>query len=656
MSNRYLKALGRRLRLERLEDRRVLATLWVDPSVAPTPTILSSISAAVAAAHSGDTIKVVGGTYQEQVDVTKSLTLIGGQVRVAGQSGASIIAPSDPVTSMYGFKLDANKVKVKNFTIQNEMMDAIQTNGAFAGFNILHNIFFNDAVGIALSTSSASTAAATTISGNQFTSNGAGPTPMESILSHGGLANVTIAGNTCAQSNVVAAIEVDGAIRSMNVRIVNNRISLGQGILVANLSMAKIDGNQIRFLHGGDPAHGPIAIRLAGAVSDSEVAGNTLVDAGDNETSYGVVLDEALVGSPDTGNKISGNTIQGVLSSANTPTGFVTGIYISSASRNTVSANFVAFARDDGIFLTQSESNTVSSNSVTENDVGIHVIDSDNNTLLKNSANNNKTHGIIVGGNANILKGNVTNLNGQFGIRLISGGRNMLMGNTANDNLRTGVGLDSAASMNTLSENTASSNGYNGFELSASTANSFSGNRANGNGSQGFFVSSGSDNNTFTKNIVKRNGAGIDVEANGCTISANTVSANGFVGIEVRGDSNVVKGNMVTATFGFGIYVGGHMVTVSSNIVKNNQGDGIRLVQLLSSTLSGNVVMDDDGDGIDATSSSSSNTISGNTAMGNGLTVGGFDLFDGSIGFLTAGTANTWLNNKAQTRSPSGLL
>src|SRR5262245_48029073 len=128
MSNRYLKALGRRLRLERLEDRRVLATLWVDPSVAPTPTILSSISAAVAAAHSGNTSNVVGGTYQEQVDVTKSLTLIGGQVRVAGQSGASIIAPSDPVTSMYGFKLDANKVKVKNFTIQNEMMDAIQTN------------------------------------------------------------------------------------------------------------------------------------------------------------------------------------------------------------------------------------------------------------------------------------------------------------------------------------------------------------------------------------------------------------------------------------------------------------------------------------------------------------------------------------------------
>src|SRR6516225_1171928 len=42
----------RRLGFEGLEDRRVLATLWVDPSVTPTPAIFSSISAAVAAAHS----------------------------------------------------------------------------------------------------------------------------------------------------------------------------------------------------------------------------------------------------------------------------------------------------------------------------------------------------------------------------------------------------------------------------------------------------------------------------------------------------------------------------------------------------------------------------------------------------------------------------
>src|SRR5262249_15187279 len=48
---------------EPLESRQMLtATLWVDPNVAPSGNIFAKISDAVAAAHSGDTIKVVAGT------------------------------------------------------------------------------------------------------------------------------------------------------------------------------------------------------------------------------------------------------------------------------------------------------------------------------------------------------------------------------------------------------------------------------------------------------------------------------------------------------------------------------------------------------------------------------------------------------------------
>jgi len=370
MSIRNVKALGRRLRFEPLEDRRVLTTLWVDPGIAPTPTIFSSISAAVAAAHSGDTIKVVGGTYQEQVDVTKSLTLIGGQVRVAGQSGASVIGPSDPVTSMFGFRLDANNITVKTFTIQAEMMDAIQTNGNFSGFNILHNTFFNDAVGIALSTSSVSAAAATTISGNQFTSNGAGPIPQESIFSHGGLANVTISNNTSQVANTVAAIEIDGVSPSANVKILNNRINLGQGIIVANLAKSKIGGNFISRLHSDDLG-GTIAIHLAGGVTNSEISGNTLLGLqsdGTNASAFGVLLDRSLVSAADTGNKISGNTITGTPDLSNSaPVGFHTGIFVIEAGQTSVVGNTVAFCSQAGIALFTSGSSTVSSNVVTSN-------------------------------------------------------------------------------------------------------------------------------------------------------------------------------------------------------------------------------------------------------------------------------------------------
>jgi hypothetical protein len=77
----------KKLRFESLEDRRMLATIWVDPYVAPspatktTPAIYSTINDAVAGAKSGDTIKVMPGVYQSaaDIDVNKTLTIIGGR-------------------------------------------------------------------------------------------------------------------------------------------------------------------------------------------------------------------------------------------------------------------------------------------------------------------------------------------------------------------------------------------------------------------------------------------------------------------------------------------------------------------------------------------------------------------------------------------------
>jgi hypothetical protein len=58
-----------------LEDRTVPAILLVDPS---SPTAFHTIQAAIdAAASSGDTIKVVAATYNEDIVINKSLTLLG---------------------------------------------------------------------------------------------------------------------------------------------------------------------------------------------------------------------------------------------------------------------------------------------------------------------------------------------------------------------------------------------------------------------------------------------------------------------------------------------------------------------------------------------------------------------------------------------------
>src|SRR5262245_55236633 len=66
--------------LEALEDRVLLSTLLVDDDRAQFRNApFTTISAAVAAASPGDTIKVAPGLYQESVLVNKTLTLLGAR-------------------------------------------------------------------------------------------------------------------------------------------------------------------------------------------------------------------------------------------------------------------------------------------------------------------------------------------------------------------------------------------------------------------------------------------------------------------------------------------------------------------------------------------------------------------------------------------------
>jgi hypothetical protein len=93
-----------RPRFESLEDRTVPATLMVNPAV---PTDFHTIGAAIAAAHPGDTIQVAQATYNEDVLINKSLSLVGmpntttkakpiitGTGGAAGAENVVAIAPS----------------------------------------------------------------------------------------------------------------------------------------------------------------------------------------------------------------------------------------------------------------------------------------------------------------------------------------------------------------------------------------------------------------------------------------------------------------------------------------------------------------------------------------------------------------------------------
>jgi Right handed beta helix region len=82
-----------RPRFDILEERTLPAVLVVNPAV---PTDFQTIGAAITAAHSGDTIQVAQATYNEDVVINKSLSLVGipnsttkAKPIITGKGGAS---------------------------------------------------------------------------------------------------------------------------------------------------------------------------------------------------------------------------------------------------------------------------------------------------------------------------------------------------------------------------------------------------------------------------------------------------------------------------------------------------------------------------------------------------------------------------------------
>ncbi len=348
-----------RFYFEPLEDRRLLAavTRWVDPNVtANGTTIFADFTTAIAAAKNGDTIKVVAGNYDPGIDVTKLLTIIGGQIRANGEPTGPTIIHGDP--SSTGFLLAANSITIENFNFTSPTT-GIDTQGAISGLKILNNVFEDDNVGIHLNTSTASSAKTIIISGNDFFTTSSATNTSESILIDGGR-NISISGNSI-NAGEDAGIESNPAHQIIGLQILNNRFSTAN-ILLVNQSNAKVDNNQL----------GNSEIRLAGGIVNSEIVGNSLFGGGLNVPPLSISLDESLLSVADTGNKISSNRIQ-----------FMTdGIVVFNGSHNTVSGNTIDGVQNDGIQLSGGSLNTVSGNTSAGNaGNGIHLENSSSDTV-----------------------------------------------------------------------------------------------------------------------------------------------------------------------------------------------------------------------------------------------------------------------------------
>jgi len=137
----------------------------------------------------------------------------------------------------------------------------------------------------------------------------------------------------------------------------------------------------------------------------------------------------------------------------------------------------------------------------------------------------------------------------------------------------------------------------------------------------------------------------VEVPNSNIDVIGNTVTYYGDSGIRLRdGVTNVlVRGNVLlyNGTGGF-----------------EETGDGISLEDAHNSRIEANVVKFNARNGINVDAASDGNLIQSNVSVSNN-TRGepeNFDYLDTSVGTGTAGTANTYKNNRGRTESPTGLI
>jgi parallel beta-helix repeat protein len=368
---------GRRLRMESLEGREMLAVLVVD---AAGHGDFTTIQAAVDAADAGDKIRVRAGTYAENVVVDKELTIRGA----AGNT--AIVDPVNNTTTGalgIGFDLQASGIKIKGFTIREsgtnvdtEGTIGIRTSASFAGYEIENNVIEDHTIGIYLNTETSMSGEVdeTEVEGNTIRDNNrGGANTGNGIFSDQGLQNVEIERNTFTGANATASIKIigtDGETDTVQSEITikwNNFQGLsGAGIYFENVVDSVVKRNVMMNV-------ARTGIHLNGGNENVEVKRNRLTNPGTQDL-YGILLSDTEEIGANTNNLIKRNRITGA---------GLTGIQIEDSSSNTLLRNKIKGSLG-GDLEEDADGN------------GISLVNADNNTLERNKTKENARHGIFV--------------------------------------------------------------------------------------------------------------------------------------------------------------------------------------------------------------------------------------------------------------------
>ncbi len=588
----------------------------------------STIQEAVDYAVSGDTILVYPGTYAENVDVYRELTIQS----VSGNPEDTVLNPSG---YDHAFDVSANNVTISGLKINFPMATYGKAAVSISSRNntILNNVIsitytgsWYNTYGIYLTGSSArdNTILDNIIAGNNY-GNGNGiylnyASPNNRILSN------TISGFSCGTY----------LYYSGENELENNTISAcnSHGLYLDNSDGNRLESNTISECNY-------YGLRLYNS-EGNELKNNIMENNSYNFQACGEKLNNDI----DTSNCVDGKPIYYLVNKADISADYFSNagtIYLINCSGVTVRDQTLV-NNYYGIYLFNTSNSAIENNNASSNEYGIYLEYSSANNLIGNDVFNNDDEGInLEYSNNNTITDNNASLNDK-GIRLGDSQFNTVINNIANANDSPGIVL-CYADNNTVSSNTVLNGDAKGINVYESNYNTLTGNTVNNSGTMGLHLYYSSYNtvvdnvitysdcvglkiegcyNTLTGNNVSFNdGAGIviyDDEAHNTTIENNVVNNNGCNGIRVKGSDNYVAGNTVCNNDDWGIFVGtcdgSSNNTVSENTVRNNLM-GIVFRCLYDSEVAGNTVTDNGLIGI-YLSESENLTLKSNTVNSNG--------------------------------------
>ena len=463
------------------------ATIPLIPTIVYVPDEYAKIQWAIENATEGDIIIIRDGTYIENVDVNKRLT-------IRSENGSSLVRAAGQ--NDHVFEITADYVNIIGFTVEGatEWSAGIYIHADYC--NISDNNCSNNEYGIYLFESINNNLSNNTCSNNRdgiYLFNSRNNQLKSNILVNNG---IVIWGNSI--TNFMHEIDKSNTVNGKLVyywkNVQGGKIPEGAGqIILVNCSNVTVENHD-----------------LTNASVSIEVAFSSYITIENNNCSNswrGISL------------KYSNNSS---ISNNNCSNNFY-GIYLDYSNNSSISNNKCCLNNWCGIYLDYSKNNRISNNTYYSNNIaGIYLEwHSSNNNLSNNTCCSNKWDGIYLGGSNNIIFDNNCSNNKRGihlsdsenneilnndcsknwdGIQFFSSKNNRISNNNCSNNVE-GIYLKWHSSNNSISSNNCSNNGY-GIELSDSNNNRILSNNYSNN-VYGIFLKKSKNNIIYRNNFIK---------------------------------------------------------------------------------------------------------------------------------------------------------